>query len=42
MTGKLSKNFRGVGIGPLSKIMAVKYLPLEENMVVEVIADSNL
>ena len=24
MTGKLSKNFRGVGIGPLSKIYAVK------------------
>ena len=27
MTGKLSKNFHGVGIGPLSKILAVKYLP---------------
>ena len=26
MTGKLSKNFHGVGIGPLSKILAVKYL----------------
>ena len=25
MTGKLSKNFHGVGIGPLSKILAVKY-----------------
>ena len=25
MTGKLSKNFHGVGIGPLSKIYAVKY-----------------
>ena len=24
MTGKLSKNFHGVGIGPLSKILAVK------------------
>ena len=24
MTGKLSKNFLGVGIGPLSKILAVK------------------
>ena len=24
MTGKLSKNFHGVGIGPLSKIYAVK------------------
>jgi len=23
MTGKLSKNFHGVGIGPLSKILAV-------------------
>ena len=26
MTGKLSKNFHGVGIGPLSKIYAVKGL----------------
>ena len=26
MTGKLSKNFHGVGIGPLSKISAVKYI----------------
>ena len=25
MTGKLSKNFHGVGIGPLSNISAVKY-----------------
>ena len=25
MTGKLSKNFHGVGIGPLSKIYSVKY-----------------
>ena len=25
MTGKLSENFHGVGIGPLSKILAVKY-----------------
>jgi hypothetical protein len=24
MTGALSKNFHGVGIGPLSKILAVK------------------
>ena len=24
MTGKLSKNFHGVGIGPFSKILAVK------------------
>ena len=24
MTGKLSKNFHGVGIGPLSKILPVK------------------
>ena len=24
MTGRLSKNFHGVGIGPLSKILAVK------------------
>ena len=24
MTGGLSKNFHGVGIGPLSKILAVK------------------
>ena len=24
MTGKLSKNFHGVGIGPRSKILAVK------------------
>ena len=24
MTGKLSKNFHGVGIGPLSNILAVK------------------
>ena len=27
MTGKLSKNFHGVGIGPLSNILAVKSLP---------------
>ena len=26
MTGGLSKNFHGVGIGPLSKILAVKYI----------------
>ena len=26
MTGKLSKNFHGVGIGPLSNILAVKGL----------------
>ena len=26
MTGKLSMNFHGVGIGPLSKILAVKIL----------------
>ena len=26
MTGKQSKNFHGVGIGPLSKILTVKYL----------------
>ena len=26
MTGKLSKNFHGVGIGPLSKILAIKGL----------------
>ena len=26
MTGKLSKNFHGVAIGPLSKILAVKGL----------------
>ena len=31
MTGKLSKNFHGVGIGPLSKILAVKSLHLKEN-----------
>ena len=24
MTGELSKNFHGVGIGPLSKILAIK------------------
>ena len=28
MTGKLSKNFHGGGIGPLSKIYAVKYIPI--------------
>ena len=27
MTFELSKNFHGVGIGPLSKILAVKSLP---------------
>ena len=27
MTGELSKNFHGVGIGPLSKILAIKTLP---------------
>ena len=26
MTGKLSKNFHGVGIGPLSNILAVKVI----------------
>ena len=26
MTGELSTNFHGVGIGPLSKILAVKYV----------------
>ena len=30
MTGKLSKNFHGVGIGPLSKILAVKVCPGDE------------
>ena len=28
MTGELSKNFHGVGIGPLSKILAVKQMNL--------------
>ena len=28
MTGKLSKNFHGVGIGPLSKIYAVNVISL--------------
>ena len=27
MTGGLSKNFHGVGIGPLSEILAVKCIP---------------
>ena len=27
MTGKPAKKFHGVGIGPLSKILAVKYFP---------------
>ena len=31
MTGELSKNFHGVGIGPLSKIWAVK-INADENM----------
>ena len=37
MTDKLSKNFHGVGIGPLSKILAVKsltisnYIPWDQN-----------
>ena len=26
MTGELAKNFHGVGIGPLSKILAVKVI----------------
>ena len=30
MTGKLSKNFHGVGIGPLSKILAVKWRNLSQ------------
>ena len=30
MTGKLSKNFHGVGIGPLSNIVAVKYFAGKE------------
>ena len=29
MTGKLSKNFHGVGIGPLSKMYAVKYFLMQ-------------
>ena len=29
MTGKLSKNFHGVGIGPLSKILAVNVVVKE-------------
>jgi hypothetical protein len=28
MTGRLSKNFHGVGIGPLSKILAVMYVKI--------------
>ena len=46
MTGKLSKNFHGVGIGPLSNILAVKglviffkdqliFLNLSENFTIE-------
>ena len=32
MTGKLSKNFQGVGIGPLSKILAVNTIQsIEQN-----------
>ena len=27
MTGRLSKNFHGIGIGPLSKILTVDILP---------------
>ena len=30
MTGKLSKNFHGVGIGPLSNILAVKMIYFNE------------
>ena len=29
MTGKLSKKFHGVGIGPLSKMYAVKYFLMQ-------------
>ena len=29
MTGRLSKNFHGVGIGPLSKILAVNKVLLQ-------------
>ena len=32
MTGKLSKNFHGVGIGPLSKILAVKKSLLQSTL----------
>ena len=35
MTGKLSKNFHGVAIGPLSNILAVKYLYRLVNIVKE-------
>ena len=35
MTGKLSKNFHGVGIGPLSKILAVKAYSKVKNPKVE-------
>ena len=31
MTGRLSKNFHGVGIGPLSKILAIKEKDLNIN-----------
>ena len=31
MTGKLSKNFHGVGIGPLSNILAVKVKVMRSN-----------
>ena len=33
MTGKLSKNFHGAGIGPLSKILAVKGSGLCQNKI---------
>jgi hypothetical protein len=33
MTGQLSKNFHGVGIGPLSKILAVKLKEIEISVV---------
>ena len=35
MTGRLSKNFHGVGIGPLSKILAVKLSPIHATLSLE-------
>ena len=33
MTGELSKNFRGVDIGPLSNILTVNYWSLVERLI---------
>ena len=42
MTFKLSKNFHGVGIGPLSKILAVKYVGVYLRKAISILAGSQV